>query len=62
MIRRVYEAFGPKSLMWGSDCPFQILNEPYEASISLIRDQLEFLSTEDKQWFLRRTAEDLFFS
>jgi predicted TIM-barrel fold metal-dependent hydrolase len=61
MIRRVYEAFGPRRLMWASDCPFQVVDETYEDSIALVRDRLEFLSPEDKQWILRRTAEESFF-
>lgn len=61
-IRRVYDAFGPKRLMWASDCPFQILNEPYEDSIALVRDRLDFLSPEDREWILRGTAEAVFFS
>ena len=61
LISSVYEAFGPNRLMWGSDCPFQIADETYEDSISLIRDLLPFLSAEDKDWMLRRTAEELFF-
>jgi predicted TIM-barrel fold metal-dependent hydrolase len=62
LIRRVYDSFGPKRLLWGSDCPFQILNEPYEASIAVIRDRLSFFSAADREWILRRTAEELFFS
>ncbi len=61
-IRQVYDAFGPKRLMWGSDCPFQILNEPYEDSIALVRDRLDFLSSEDREWILRGTAEAVFFN
>lgn len=61
LIRRVYEAFGPKRLMWGSDCPWQLTNETYEDSISLVRDRLDFLSREDKEWILRRTTEEFFF-
>jgi predicted TIM-barrel fold metal-dependent hydrolase len=60
-IKRVYEAFGPHRLMWGSDCPFQTVKESYEDSISLIRDRLDFVTLEDKEWILRRTAEELFF-
>jgi len=62
LIRRVYDAFGPQRLMWASDCPFQTLAESYEDSISLIRDRLDFLSSTDKDWILRRTAEEFFFS
>lgn len=61
LIRSVYEAFGPNRLMWGSDCPFQTADETYEDSISLIRDVLPFLSLEDRDGILRRTAESFFF-
>ena len=60
MIRRVHEAFGARRLMWGSDTPFQTARESYEDSISLIRDRLDFLSADDKDWMLRRTAEEVF--
>jgi predicted TIM-barrel fold metal-dependent hydrolase len=61
LIRRVYETYGPQRMMWGSDCPFQLVKETYEDSISLIRDHLSFLSPEDKEWMLRKTAESVFF-
>ena len=48
--------------MWGSDCPFQVGHETYEDAISLIRDRLDFISDEDKEWILGGTAEKLFFS
>lgn len=61
LIQRLYEAFGPQRLMWASDCPFQLEHETYEDSISLVRDRLPFLSADDKDWLLRRTAEETFF-
>jgi predicted TIM-barrel fold metal-dependent hydrolase len=62
MIRRVVDAFGPQRLMWASDSPFQVQGEhSYEASIALIRDRIDFLSENDKQWLLRKTAERVFF-
>ena len=62
MIKQVYDHFGPQRLMWASDCPFQVQSpHQYEASISLIRDRSDFLSGEDKEWMLRKTAEKLFF-
>lgn len=61
LIRRVYDAYGPSRLMWASDCPFQTLSERYEDSVSLVRDRLDFASSEDKDWMLRRTAEESFF-
>ena len=61
LVQRLYEEFGPQRLMWASDCPFQIADETYEDSISFVRDRLSFLSSDDKAWVLRRTAEESFF-
>ena len=63
MIRRVVDEFGPDRLMWASDCPYQVQGDhTYEASIGLIRDQIEFLSAADKAAILRNTAERVFFA
>jgi len=63
MVRRLYDSFGPRRLMWASDCPYQVQNEhSYAASISLIRDRLDFLTVEDKTWLLRKTAESVYWS
>ena len=62
MIRRLLEAFGPQRLIWGSDSPFQIMPpHRYRDSIDLVRSRLDFLSADDRQWLLRKTAEQLFF-
>jgi predicted TIM-barrel fold metal-dependent hydrolase len=63
MIHRLRDAYGASRLMWGSDCPYQVQEgHTYADSIALIRDRLAFLSAEDKQWMLRRTAEKVFFA
>ena len=62
MIQKLRDRFGAQRLMWASDCPFQVEEgHTYEASIALIRDRLDFLSAEDKEWLLRKTAEKVFF-
>ena len=48
--------------MWESDCPFQVDDHRYVDSVALIRDRLDFLSNEDKDWLLRKTAEGLLFA
>lgn len=62
MIKQLLKSFGPQRLMWASDCPYQ-LTEPntYASSISLVRDRLDFISDDDRQWLLRKTAEKVFF-
>ena len=62
LIRQLRDAFGAERLMWASDCPFQVEGKhTYEASITLIRDRLDFLSDAEKNALLRGTAERVFF-
>lgn len=62
MIRRLFDAFGPKRLMWASDSPYQVQGvNTYKASIALVRDRLDFLSKADREWLLAKTAEAVFF-
>jgi predicted TIM-barrel fold metal-dependent hydrolase len=62
LIRGVYDAYGARRLMWASDCPFQVQNgHRYIDSIALVREGLPFLSPEDRDWILGRTAATVFF-
>jgi predicted TIM-barrel fold metal-dependent hydrolase len=61
LIQRVFETYGPRRLMWASDCPFQVQGgHRYAPSIGLIRG-LPFLSEDDREWILGRTAASVFF-
>jgi predicted TIM-barrel fold metal-dependent hydrolase len=63
MTRRLFDAFGAKQLMWATDCPFQVEGEhTYAASLAFVKDRLDFLTAEDKDWMLRGTAQRVFFS
>ncbi len=62
MIRRLLESFGPKRLMWASDSPYQIQGvNTYKDSISLVRDRMDFLTKQDREWLLAKTAESVYF-
>ncbi len=61
LIRAVVQAFGARRCMWESDCPFQVASHRYADSIALIRDRLDFLSQDDRDWLLFRTAEQTLF-
>jgi predicted TIM-barrel fold metal-dependent hydrolase len=62
MIQRLVGEFGANRLMWASDCPYQVVGgHHYADSIGLVRDNLDFLTKENKQWMLRGTAEKVFF-
>ncbi len=51
-IRRVVRTFGANRCMWESDCPFQVVKHRYLDSVALIRDHLDFLSKDDRDWLL----------
>ncbi|QDT40843.1 4-sulfomuconolactone hydrolase [Gimesia alba] len=62
LIKKVYQAFGANRLMWATDCPYQVQGDhSYQASIGLIQNGLPFLSANDKEWILEKTAENVFF-
>jgi predicted TIM-barrel fold metal-dependent hydrolase len=60
-IRKVVQAFGARRCTWESDCPFQVDRHKYTDSLDLVRKRLDFLSDDDRDWLLRRTAEEFFF-
>ncbi len=62
MLRRVLDAYGPERVMWASDAPYQTQKgNSYDASIKLITENCPFLSSNDRQWLLKGTAEKTFF-
>lgn len=62
MIRQLRDAYGTERLMWGSDCPYQVQGEhTYQASLSLLRDRLDFLTAAERRQLLETTAARLFF-
>lgn len=63
MIRQIFETYGPRRLMFGSDAPYQAqLPHTYTAAVELVRDHLGFASADDRRWLLARTAEKVFFA
>jgi predicted TIM-barrel fold metal-dependent hydrolase len=62
LIKRVVTAFGARRCMWESDCPFQVQGgHTYQASLDLVLRGLDFLTADDKEWLLWKTAEGFFF-
>ena len=59
LIRKVVKAFGPERCMWESDSPFQVQGEhTYQASLDLVRTRLDFLTADDREWLLRKSADE----
>jgi len=53
-IRRVYDAFGPKRMFWGSD--LTRLPCTYRQCVTHFTEELPWLSAEDKEWIMGRAV------
>ncbi len=51
-IRRVYDAFGPRRMFWGTD--WTRLTCPWRQAVTLFTEELPWLSSEDKEWIMGR--------
>ena len=56
VYERIYDAFGPQRLLWGTDFPHIFRNIGYRAGLDLFRRNMAFLNEEDKEWLFARTA------
>ncbi len=55
-LRRMYDAFGPRRLMWGSD--ITRLESTYPECINHFREALPWLSNEDRDWITGRAISE----
>ena len=51
-IRRVYDAFGPKRMFWGSD--LSRLPCSYRQCVTMFTEEIPWLTAEDKEWIMGR--------
>ena len=55
-LKRIVEAFGPRRLLWGSD--LTRLPGSYRECADLFRHELDFLSSDDREWIMGRAAAE----
>ena len=55
-FRRIYDAFGPQRLMWGTNFPGVMKGVGYGPALEMFRDHVDFLTDDDKAWLFHRTA------
>lgn len=55
-VRRLYDAFGPQRLMWGTDWPVVDQYCGYGRALALYRDEIKFFTDDDRKWILGETA------
>jgi L-fuconolactonase len=51
-IRRVYDAFGPKRMFWGSDV--SRLPCPYRQGVTMFTEEMPWLSANEMEWIMGR--------
>jgi predicted TIM-barrel fold metal-dependent hydrolase len=51
-VRRVYDAFGPRRMFWGTD--WTRLPVPWRQAVTLFTEELPWLSAEDREWIMGR--------
>ena len=62
LVKSVIQAYGVKRCMWETDCPFQVgPGHTYKDSVDLLLKQLDFLTDDERDWLMRKTAEEFFF-
>jgi L-fuconolactonase len=58
-IKRLYDTFGPKRLMWGTDWPISVKQLPYDQAVALYRDHLDFLPAKDREQILSKSVQEV---
>ncbi len=51
-LRRVYDAFGPRRVFWGTD--LSRLPCAYRQAVTMFTEEIPWLGTEDKEWIMGR--------
>ncbi len=51
-LRRVYDAFGPKRMFWGTDITEQACT--YRQAVTMYTEEIPWLTEEDKEWIMGR--------
>ena len=56
-VKRLHAAFGPERLMWATDWPIVENVSTYARALSVVRDEMKFLSAGDRNWMMNKTIE-----
>ena len=59
-FKRIYDAFGPQRLMWGTNFPGVERVTRYQPALEIFAQHIEWLSEEDREWLLGKTAMGIY--
>jgi len=58
-VKRLYDKFGAKRLMWGTDWPISLSKIPYDKTVELFRDHMDMFTPEDREWIYYKTVQQV---
>jgi L-fuconolactonase len=58
-VKRLYDAFGAKRLMAGTDWPISLKQLSYAQAVDLYLSHLDFLSPQDRAQILSQTVQEV---
>jgi len=58
-VKRLYDKFSAKRLMWGTDWPISLRQLPYDKTVELFRDHMDFIPAADREWIYYRTVQQV---
>jgi predicted TIM-barrel fold metal-dependent hydrolase len=58
-VKKLYDKFGAKRLMWGTDWPISLRQLKYEQAVALYRDYMDFFTPADREWILGKTVQQV---
>jgi predicted TIM-barrel fold metal-dependent hydrolase len=62
LAKSVIQAFSARRCMWETDCPFQVdPGHTYQDSVDFVVKKLDFLTADDRDRLMQRTAAEFFF-
>ncbi|MAE61563.1 MAG: amidohydrolase [Planctomycetaceae bacterium] len=56
LVSEVYQTFGPRRIMFGTDWPVCLANAEYGQTLTAVRDEMKCFSPADLEWVLGKTA------
>jgi len=56
LVKRVYQAYGAQRVMWATDWPVCLRHAAYAQTLAVVRDEMDFIAPEDREWALGKTA------
>ncbi len=59
-FKRIYDAFGPERLMWGTNFPGVMRETGYRPSLEFFRDHIDFLTDDDKELMFDKTPASIY--